>query len=653
MTAPNLEKFLALSINPDETFQGGIVGMSELLSVSNTNEDAELSLVLWRSVTTELVHADPLPPDLRNDIYAFIGVLIRLCSEHEFPFRPGVIECNDAAMTNGLRDLLSDSGTEVSFVEQMPEWDYVLRDFQQQLGKVATPPPVLASIDCTEQQMREFAKAAAAYYRSRLWELLDDNDLIQIETPKPPRGFKFATVLGSGGQTYGLGFYQDDEDHYALMAQREDMHEMRLCSLTFDNPATSAPEDVRLWKDLELPLETGDAFPFVVVMDKSESRCLTAKELDTVTIILQTLAGTSEEELDSGRWTKWVQHLGKRRKCKLSIPNLLDPPDHQEWIRRGKIPEQRGHEGIFSMVQEFIDSNTGEMSLDELNEALNENFTGPIDQLIPTANTPEQRAEALCQEAIQAFGRRRIQLMRQALEENPNHVEANILLAESTRNVERAAELFRHAKQIGKEQLESQFDELSGEFWGFHETRPYMRASHGLASTLQKAGQTKESICEYQEMLRQNPDDNQGVRYELAPLLLTMNREAEAIELLNQYREETAHWAYMKSLVEFRRNGNSSVAKQLMKSAFSINPHVVAMLQSEEPLAYPESYSLGSPEEAVICMNSLSDAWEESEDYVDWMFGEYFIWERDRAKRRRDKMRKQRKKASGRRGRRK
>ena len=501
--------------------------------------------------------------------------------------------------------------------------------------------------------MREFAKAAAAYYRSRLWELLDDNDLIQIETPKSPRGFKFATVLGSGGQTYGLGFYQDDEDHYALMAQRDDMSEMRLCSLTFDNPVTSAPEDVRLWNDLELPLETGDAFPFVVVMDKSESRCLTAKELDTVTIVLQTLAGTSEEELDSGQWTKWVQHLGKRRKCKLSIPNLLDPPDHQEWMRRGKMPEQRGHEGIFSMVQEFIDSHSSEMSLDELNKAINENFTGPIDQLIPASNTPEQRAEALCQEAIQSFGRRRIHLMRHALEENPNHVEANILLAESTRNVEQAAELFRHAKQIGKEQLGSQFDELTGEFWGFHETRPYMRACHGLASTLQKAGQTRESICEYQEMLRLNPNDNQGVRYELAPLLLTMNREAEAIKLLDQYREEAAHWAYMKSLVEFRRSGNSSVAKRLMKSAFRSNPHVVAMLQSEEPLAYPESYSLGSPEEAVICMNSLSDAWEESEGYVDWMFGEYFTWERDRAKRRRDKMRKQSKKASGRRERRK
>jgi len=130
------------------------------------------------------------------------------------PFRTDAIECNDAAMTNGLRDLLSDLGTEVRFVEQMPEWDCTLRDFQQHTVTVAAPPPALADIDCAEQQMREFA--AAVYYHARLWELLDDNEHIQIKTPKPPRGFKFATVLGSGGQTYGLGFYHDDEESLRL-----------------------------------------------------------------------------------------------------------------------------------------------------------------------------------------------------------------------------------------------------------------------------------------------------------------------------------------------------------------------------------------------------------------------------------------------------
>jgi hypothetical protein len=38
MTTPSLETFLALLINSEETFQGGIVGMSELLSIPNTNE---------------------------------------------------------------------------------------------------------------------------------------------------------------------------------------------------------------------------------------------------------------------------------------------------------------------------------------------------------------------------------------------------------------------------------------------------------------------------------------------------------------------------------------------------------------------------------------------------------------------------------------
>ena len=196
MTRLSLEKFLALPVNPEETFQGGIVGMSEFLSVANTHDDAELLLVLWRSVATEMVHAEPFPPDLRNDVDAFIGVMLQFCSNHKFPFRPGKIECNDAVMTDALCDLLSDSGTEVHFVQQMPEWNHVLRDFQQHMGNAFPPPPALADIECSEQQRRDFAEAAAAYYRARLWELLDDNDLLQIETPKPPPRFQVCNRLG-------------------------------------------------------------------------------------------------------------------------------------------------------------------------------------------------------------------------------------------------------------------------------------------------------------------------------------------------------------------------------------------------------------------------------------------------------------------------
>ena len=131
-------------------------------------------------------------------------------------------------------------------------------------------------------------------------------------------------------------------------------------------------------------------------------------------------------------------------------------------------------------------------------------------------------------------------LPSRALAEDATHVEANILLAESTRHAERRIELFRNAKEMAMAQLGSMMDEEVGHFWGITETRPFMRATHGLADALYDAGQTHEAIAQYQELLRFNPNDNQGVRYQLTPLLLANNREAEAVELLDRYREPTA-----------------------------------------------------------------------------------------------------------------
>ena len=100
--------------------------------------------------------------------------------------------------------------------------------------------------------VREFAAAAAEFYRAKLWEVLDDTDLIKIETPRPPRLMKHAVVLGAGSQSYGLGLYQDDEDHYALMAQEADPRQMSLFSFVYESPADVVSEDVDLWKELDL-----------------------------------------------------------------------------------------------------------------------------------------------------------------------------------------------------------------------------------------------------------------------------------------------------------------------------------------------------------------------------------------------------------------
>lgn len=81
-------------------------------------------------------------------------------------------------------------------------------------------------------------------------------------------------------------------------------------------------------------------------------------------------------------------------------------------------------------------------------------------------------------------------------------------------------DFYRRAVSVGKERLGEEFGEFRSHFWGFHETRPFMRAKAGLANALIFAGLTDEAIDHFWDMLDLNKMDNQGIRYLLSTTLL-------------------------------------------------------------------------------------------------------------------------------------
>jgi tetratricopeptide (TPR) repeat protein len=97
------------------------------------------------------------------------------------------------------------------------------------------------------------------------------------------------------------------------------------------------------------------------------------------------------------------------------------------------------------------------------------------------------------------------------------------------------------------------FEEYAGHFWGFLETRPYMRARAGLAIALMKLGEEDAAIDHFRAMLELNPNDNQGVRYLLLGCLLRRDDAAAVKKLLAAYEDEwSAYWLYTRALVAFQ-----------------------------------------------------------------------------------------------------
>src|SRR3954453_6410197 len=139
------------------------------------------------------------------------------------------------------------------------------------------------------------------------------------------------------------------------------------------------------------------------------------------------------------------------------------------------------------------------------------------------SDDPTAKAQDVMYDAWeQTTSRSRIALARKALGISPLCADAYVLLAEeAARSIEEARDYYAKGVEAGELALAPEgFKEYAGHFWGFLQTRPYMRARAGLAAALMKLGDTEGAVAHYRDMLRLNPNDNQGIRYLLAAHLL-------------------------------------------------------------------------------------------------------------------------------------
>jgi tetratricopeptide (TPR) repeat protein len=219
---------------------------------------------------------------------------------------------------------------------------------------------------------------------------------------------------------------------------------------------------------------------------------------------------------------------------------------------------------------------------------------------------------------------RRVAMARQALEISADCADAYVMLAiETARNNHQALELYEKGIAAGERALGAKrFEEDAGHFWGILETRPYMRARKGLAECLYEIGRYDEAISHFKEMLRLNPNDNQGNRDVLAACYLSASRNSDALELLNKHPEGiTANWNYTHALVQFRLQGISKEANEALQVGVANNPHVPKYLRGLKrmPRDKPNHYGIGSIEEAIVYMELYSKCWKSTPGALDWL----------------------------------
>jgi tetratricopeptide (TPR) repeat protein len=198
-----------------------------------------------------------------------------------------------------------------------------------------------------------------------------------------------------------------------------------------------------------------------------------------------------------------------------------------------------------------------------------------------------------------------------------------LLAEESARSLAEARDLYARGVEAGELALGPRcFKQDVGHFWGLLETRPYMRARCGLAQMLWAAGERDAAIAHYRDLLRLNPNDNQGIRDLLAACLLTIGDDAGLAQLLRQYDEDAGTtWLYTKALLSFRTGGDGKPARALLAQALESNAHLPAYLAGDKkvPRALPAYVTWGGEDEAGEYARAFGMAWKATPGAVDWL----------------------------------
>ena len=572
-----IARFKRLPRRSGEVWQGGVVRARTWVQEPDGSVRRPWAAV-WISTAMHLMNvrlaeaaaeADAAPDaSLALQVLVDLGLKFAHC-------RPTRLEVADDALGAQLVTALDDPEISVSVRADLPDVDRIVRDMEAADRDAPPPPDALDAPGVTVERMRAFAAAARDFYVAAPWQHLSDADLIHVEAPVAS-GFKYLSVLGAAGQTFGLGFFTNPQQFDAVQEGADPETVLRDHGkwAVLYGPVEDMPfGDGDLWEQHHLPVAGPSAYPVAFWFGPDhELRRPRAKELADLEAILRVFSRSTEAEIDSGRWSHDVPSHDGPRTVKLAIPALLVP----------------------------------------------------IDDRLSTAATPLDQAEELIYRTFDARGRRRLQLARRALELSADCADAYVVLAQASHSLEDACALYEKGVAAGERALGPDvFAQQAGHFWGMVGTRPYMRARFGLARCLEELDRREEAIGHYRELLRLDPGDNQGVRYSLLASLLLVGRDDEAAVLIEQFGDEpTALWRYGRALSVFRREGDSRAARECLRVALRANRHVPAQLladDDEPPDPPPASYTPGSREEAVICDSELGEAWWATPEAISWL----------------------------------
>ena len=538
------------------------------------------------------------------------------------PQRPAKVIFEDRELLKALASNLLKIGVQATCYPHNEHLDAMLKDLEANLNDNQPDiPGLLSGNKITPRVVGDLFNAAAEFYRAAPWIQLSNDDFLAIRV-LPQKEPYYVSVMGQAGVEYGLALYLHWADVERMYIPQD--HPMELIpsggshSFLFNEITEISFDDLDAIEKYCWPVVDILAYPFPAIFETAGL----VRRPDREEILWYEAVLRAIPEFVQDRMKKNTDGELQPIDARILVSTSTGQKTVEIKFPAGDLPLSQYLEDDLN-VDEF---EIGDTSIPFDRRAMEGDMARMFESFADSGSDPNlKKAQELMYKAWDEQNpAKRLALAHKALKESEDCTDAYVLLAEEEADsLKHSFEYFQKGVEAGERALgDDYFDDNTGHFWVLLETRPYMRALEGKASCLWKLKRKEEALNTYYEMLDLNPNDNQGVRYVLVDLLLSLNQEEDLDDLVREYKgDPTAVWLYTEALLNFKKNGASTTANRKLTKALEENEHVADYLIGKKriPGQLPASISFGEESEAVDYAANHLNYWRITPGAIEWL----------------------------------
>lgn len=173
----------------------------------------ESSIAILR---TQVVGNSPLPEQLFEEL---LNAMLHPSWGAGKPRRPKVVNLDDTDFASVLEPWLADLEVTSQFRLSLPAVKIARDSLEQGMNRRKPIPGLLSIPSITPPQVGHLFDLATDFYQAKPWYSLGDNESMEIRCP-PDGDPRYAVVMGSGGEVFGLAIYDELDDLRSIFEPR-------------------------------------------------------------------------------------------------------------------------------------------------------------------------------------------------------------------------------------------------------------------------------------------------------------------------------------------------------------------------------------------------------------------------------------------------